>query len=83
MYGVFGKFFVFDIALLMLGYEDGYVLLCTIHFLIPSRVAFLQERFADRFYGIFSIVERSLLLQIISDIRRDLNFTNLVKTEKL
>ena len=82
MYGVFGKFFVFDIALLMLGYEDGYVLLCTIHFLIPSRVAFLQERLADRFNGI-SIVERSLLLQIISDIRRDLNFTNLVKTEKL
>ena len=76
MYGVL------ESALLMLGYEDGYVLLCTINILIPNRVAFLQERFADRFTGI-SIVERSLLLQIISDIRRNLNFTAIVKTEKL
>ena len=76
MYGVL------ESALLMLGYEDGYVLMCTINILIPNRVAFLQERFADRFTGI-SIVERSLLLQLISDIRRNQNFAAIVKTEKL
>ena len=76
MYGVL------ESALLMLGYEDGYVLLCTINILIPNREAFLQERFADRFTGI-SIVEQSLLLQLISDIRRNQNFAAIVKTEKL